>query len=103
MKIFMAPSSLASPTSRSHASAASRPARTTDRLPYIGSDKPEATEQIATLTNAIPQEPAALVVRAIDGEASLRRSRLAMRASRSSLTTRTPRWRLATFSSTTEL
>lgn len=36
---------------------------------YIGSDKPEATEQIATLTNAIPQKPNALVVSAIDGEA----------------------------------
>jgi rhamnose transport system substrate-binding protein len=36
---------------------------------YIGSDKPDATEQIATLTNAIPQSPAALVVSAIDGEA----------------------------------
>lgn len=36
---------------------------------YIGSDKPEATEQIATLTNAIPQNPSALVVSAIDGEA----------------------------------
>lgn len=36
---------------------------------YIGSDKPEATEQIATLTNAIPQQPDALVVSAIDGEA----------------------------------
>ncbi len=36
---------------------------------YIGSDKPEATEQIATLTNAIPQKPSALVVSAIDGDA----------------------------------
>lgn len=36
---------------------------------YIGSDKAEATEQIATLTNAIPQSPDALVVSAIDGEA----------------------------------
>jgi rhamnose transport system substrate-binding protein len=36
---------------------------------YIGSDKPDATEQIATLTNAIPQAPSALVVSAIDGEA----------------------------------
>ena len=36
---------------------------------YIGSDKPDATEQIATLTNAIPQSPAALVVSAIDGDA----------------------------------
>lgn len=36
---------------------------------YIGSDKPEATEQIATLTNAIPQSPDALVVSAIDGDA----------------------------------
>jgi len=36
---------------------------------YIGSDKPDATEQIATLTNAIPQAPAALVVSAIDGDA----------------------------------
>lgn len=36
---------------------------------YIGSDKPEATEQIATITNAIPQKPAALVVSAIDGDA----------------------------------
>lgn len=36
---------------------------------YIGSDKPEATEQIATLTNAIPQNPSALVVSAIDGDA----------------------------------
>ena len=36
---------------------------------YIGSDKPDATEQIATLTNAIPQSPSALVVSAIDGEA----------------------------------
>jgi len=36
---------------------------------YIGSDKPEATEQIATLTNAVPQEPDALVVSAIDGDA----------------------------------
>lgn len=36
---------------------------------YIGSDQPEATEQIATLTNAIPQEPDALVVSAIDGDA----------------------------------
>src|SRR5690625_4105530 len=36
---------------------------------YIGSDQPEATEQIATLTNATPQEPDALVVSAIDGDA----------------------------------
>jgi rhamnose transport system substrate-binding protein len=36
---------------------------------YIGSDKPDATEQIATLTNAIPQKPSALVVSAIDGDA----------------------------------
>jgi rhamnose transport system substrate-binding protein len=36
---------------------------------YIGSDKPDATAQIATLTNAIPQRPAALVVSAIDGDA----------------------------------
>ncbi len=36
---------------------------------YIGSDKPETTEQIATLTNAIPQAPDALVVSAIDGDA----------------------------------
>jgi len=36
---------------------------------YIGSDKPETTEQIATLTNAIPQKPSALVVSAIDGDA----------------------------------
>lgn len=36
---------------------------------YIGSDKAEATEQIATLTNAIPQNPNALVVSAIDGDA----------------------------------
>ncbi|HMO10845.1 MAG TPA: autoinducer 2 ABC transporter substrate-binding protein [Actinotalea sp.] len=36
---------------------------------YIGSDKPETTEQIATLTNAIPQAPNALVVSAIDGDA----------------------------------
>jgi rhamnose transport system substrate-binding protein len=36
---------------------------------YIGSDKPDATEQIATLTNAIPQSPSALVVSAIDGDA----------------------------------
>lgn len=45
---------------------------------YIGSDKPEATEQIATLTNAIPQNPDALVVSAIDGEAvspSLKKAR----------------------------
>jgi rhamnose transport system substrate-binding protein len=36
---------------------------------YIGSDQPDATTQIATLTNAIPQKPAALVVSAIDGDA----------------------------------
>lgn len=36
---------------------------------YIGSDKPTATDQISTLTNAIPQKPAALVVSAIDGDA----------------------------------
>jgi rhamnose transport system substrate-binding protein len=45
---------------------------------YIGSDKPDATAQIATLTNAIPQKPAALVVSAIDGDAvapSLRQAR----------------------------
>jgi rhamnose transport system substrate-binding protein len=36
---------------------------------YIGSDEPDATAQIATLTNAIPQDPAALVVSAIDGDA----------------------------------
>lgn len=36
---------------------------------YIGSDKAETTEEIATLTNAIPQKPAALVVSAIDGDA----------------------------------
>jgi rhamnose transport system substrate-binding protein len=45
---------------------------------YIGSDKPDATAQIATLTNAIPQRPAALVVSAIDGDAvapSLRQAR----------------------------
>ena len=36
---------------------------------YIGSDQPNATAQIATLTNAIPQKPAALVVSAIDGDA----------------------------------
>jgi rhamnose transport system substrate-binding protein len=39
------------------------------KFQYIGSDKPEATEQIATLTNAIPQKPNALVVSAIDGDA----------------------------------
>jgi rhamnose transport system substrate-binding protein len=45
---------------------------------YIGSDKAEATEQIATLTNAIPQKPDALVVSAIDGDAvapSLKKAR----------------------------
>ncbi len=45
---------------------------------YIGSDKAEATEQIATLTNAIPQNPDALVVSAIDGDAvapSLKKAR----------------------------
>lgn len=45
---------------------------------YIGSDKPEATEQIATITNAIPQSPSALVVSAIDGDAvapSLKKAR----------------------------
>lgn len=36
---------------------------------YIGSDKCDATEEIATLTNAIAQKPAALVVSAIDGNA----------------------------------
>jgi rhamnose transport system substrate-binding protein len=36
---------------------------------YIGSDKAETSEQIATLTNAIPQKPSALVVSAIDGDA----------------------------------
>src|SRR4051812_2115811 len=36
---------------------------------YIGSDKPDATEQIATLTNAIPQSPAALVGSAVDAGA----------------------------------
>jgi rhamnose transport system substrate-binding protein len=36
---------------------------------YIGSDKAETSEQIATLTNAIPQKPNALVVSAIDGDA----------------------------------
>lgn len=36
---------------------------------YIGSDKAEATEQIATLTNAVAQKPNALVVSAIDGDA----------------------------------
>lgn len=36
---------------------------------YIGSDQPETTEQIATLENAIPQAPSALVVSAIDGDA----------------------------------
>lgn len=36
---------------------------------YIGSDKAEATEQIATLTNAVAQKPDALVVSAIDGDA----------------------------------
>jgi len=36
---------------------------------YIGSDTPDATTQIATLTNAIPQKPSALVVSAIDGDA----------------------------------
>ncbi|QGF22876.1 autoinducer 2 ABC transporter substrate-binding protein [Raineyella fluvialis] len=36
---------------------------------YIGSDKAEATAQIATLTNAVPQKPNALVVSAIDGDA----------------------------------
>jgi rhamnose transport system substrate-binding protein len=36
---------------------------------YIGSDKAEATEEIATITNAIPQDPDALVVSAIDGDA----------------------------------
>ena len=36
---------------------------------YIGSDQPNATAQISTLTNAIPQKPAALVVSAIDGNA----------------------------------
>lgn len=47
---------------------------------YIGSDKAEATEQIATLTNAIAQKPAALVVSAIDGDAvapALRQARAA--------------------------
>jgi rhamnose transport system substrate-binding protein len=36
---------------------------------YIGSDRAETTEQIATLTNAVPQAPDALVVSAIDGDA----------------------------------
>ncbi|MCU1524037.1 MAG: putative transporter substrate-binding protein [Microbacteriaceae bacterium] len=36
---------------------------------YIGSDQPTATDQISTLTNAIPQKPSALVVSAIDGNA----------------------------------
>jgi rhamnose transport system substrate-binding protein len=36
---------------------------------YIGSDQPTATDQISTLTNAIPQKPTALVVSAIDGDA----------------------------------
>jgi rhamnose transport system substrate-binding protein len=36
---------------------------------YIGSDQAEASDQIATLTNAIPQHPNALVVSAIDGDA----------------------------------
>lgn len=47
---------------------------------YIGSDKAEATEQIATLTNAVAQKPAALVVSAIDGDAvapALRQARQA--------------------------
>lgn len=47
---------------------------------YIGSDKAEATEQIATLTNAIAQKPNALVVSAIDGDAvapALRQARAA--------------------------
>lgn len=47
---------------------------------YIGSDKAEATEQIATLTNAVPQKPNALVVSAIDGDAvapALRQARQA--------------------------
>ena len=36
---------------------------------YIGSDQPDTTAQIATLTNAIPQQPDAMVVSAIDGDA----------------------------------
>ncbi len=47
---------------------------------YIGSDKAEATEQIATLTNAVAQKPNALVVSAIDGDAvapALRQARSA--------------------------
>ena len=47
---------------------------------YIGSDKAEATEQIATLTNAVAQKPNALVVSAIDGDAvapALRQARAA--------------------------
>ena len=47
---------------------------------YIGSDKAEATEQIATLTNAVAQKPNALVVSAIDGDAvapALRQARQA--------------------------
>lgn len=47
---------------------------------YIGSDTPDATTQIATLTNAIPQQPDALVVSAIDGDAvapSLKQARAA--------------------------
>lgn len=47
---------------------------------YIGSDTPDATTQIATLTNAIPQKPSALVVSAIDGDAvapSLKQARAA--------------------------
>ena len=47
---------------------------------YIGSDKAEATAQIATLTNAVAQKPNALVVSAIDGDAvapALRQARAA--------------------------
>ncbi|MFV0408076.1 MAG: autoinducer 2 ABC transporter substrate-binding protein [Propioniciclava sp.] len=36
---------------------------------YIGSDQATTTAQIATLTNALPQKPSALVVSAIDGDA----------------------------------
>lgn len=36
---------------------------------YIGSDQAQTTAQVATLTNAVPQKPSALVVSAIDGNA----------------------------------
>jgi rhamnose transport system substrate-binding protein len=40
-----------------------------DTFQYVGSDKPDVSEQVRTLQNAVTQKPDALIVSAIDGDA----------------------------------